>query len=144
MKKAVTFEQAEEDLDALVDYVCERFGQDKVSHYIGIGQEVLEEDWYSYAYVYEDALAKAKAIGDDITELEAVYEAFIKNPNLVNMNAISNASYQYHPVKVTEYESTAAMLFSLYMGVDDIRWYLLLNKRMRLYIFTSHPNTSPE
>lgn len=61
----VTFEQAEEDLNALVDYVCDRFGQDKViimghsygsllgsqyvldypekvSHYIGIGQEVEE------------------------------------------------------------------------------------------------------
>ena len=147
----VTFEQAEEDLNALVDYVCDRFGQDKViimghsygtllgseyaldypdkvSHYIGIGQEVLEENLYSYTYVYEDALAKAKEAGDDTTELEVIYNALIKEPSLVNMNALSNATYQYHPVKVTEDVSTSAMIFSPYMGVDDVRWYLLLIK----------------
>ena len=44
------------------------------------------------------------------------------------MNALSNATYQYHPVKVTEDVSTSAMIFSPYMGVDDVRWYLLLIK----------------
>ena len=149
----VTFEQAEEDLDALVEYVCDRFGQDKViiighsygsllgsqyvldypdkvSHYIGIGQEVKEENWYSYTYVYEDALAKAKEAGDDTTELETVYEAFMNDPDLVNMNAISNISNQYHPVSVTEDVSTAATIFSPYVGVDDVRWLLIITKAL--------------
>ena len=149
----VTFAQAEKDLDALVDYACDRFGQDKViimghsygsllgsqyvldhpdkvSHYIGIGQEVLEEGLYSYTYVYEDALAKAKEAGDDTAELESVYETFINDPNLLNMNAISNLSNRYHPVPVTEDVSTAAMIFSPYMGVDDVRWSLLVIKAL--------------
>ena len=149
----VSFEQAVEDLDALVDYACDRFGQDKViimghsygsllgsqyaldypdkvSHYIGIGQEVLEEDWYSYIYVYEDALAKAKEVGDDTSEMEAVYQAFINDPNLINMNAISNVTLKYHPVSVTSDVSTAATVFSPYMGVDDVRWLLVIAKAL--------------
>ena len=81
----LSFEQAEKDLDALVDFVCGRFEQEKViimghsygsllgsqytldyphkvSHYIGIGQEVMEENWRSYIYGYEDSLKKAKEL----------------------------------------------------------------------------------
>lgn len=113
----VTFEQAEEDLDALVDYICDRFGQDKV---------IIMGHSYGSLLGSQDALAKAKEAGDDTTELEAVYEAFINDPSLVNMNAISNITNKYHPVSVTEDVSTAAMMFSPYIGVDDVRWYLLL------------------
>ena len=149
----LSFAHAEEDLDALVDYACERYGHnkviimghsygsllgsqyaldhpEKVSHYIGIGQEVLEENWYSYTYVYEDALAKAKAAGDDTAEMEAVYEDFLNDPSLINMNLLSSVTAKYHTVKATEDVSTSAMIFSPYFGVDDARWYLVILKAL--------------
>lgn len=147
----VSFEQAEEDLDALVDYVCERFGQnkviimghsygsllgseyvldhpEKVSHYIGIGQEVKEEGWYSYTYVYEDAMKKAQEAGDSTDKMEAAYKAFLENPDINNMNTLQKYTDKYHPLKVTEDVSTKATFFSPYVGVDDVRWYLNLVK----------------
>ena len=149
----LSFEQAEADLDALVDYACRRFGQDrviimghsygsllgsqyaldhpdKVSHYIGIGQEVKEEGLYAYTYAYEDALAKAKEAGDDTAEMEKAYATLVDEPTVVNMSALDDLTYKYHPVTVTEDVSTAATLFSPYAGVDDVRWYLLILSAM--------------
>ena len=86
--ETASFEQAQSDLNELVDYVCSRFNTekviivghsygtmlgsqyvlkypDKVLAYIGVGQVVtLESDVYSY----EDALEKAIANGDDTRE----------------------------------------------------------------------------
>ncbi|MBO4846457.1 MAG: alpha/beta hydrolase [Lachnospiraceae bacterium] len=149
----VSFDQAMKDLDALVDYACEKYGQDKViimghsygsllgsqyvldhpekvSGYVGIGQEVIEEDLYAYTYSYEDALAKAKEAGDDVAVMEKAYEALVNEPTVANMSALDNITGAYHPVSVTEDVSTAATFFSPYTGVDDFRWYFLIISTM--------------
>ena len=89
----LTFEAQIADLDALVDYLRERFSQDqviimghsygsllgsryvlahpeKVSAYIGVGQCVNERDYYGDIYSYEDALKVAEELGDDTKEME--------------------------------------------------------------------------
>ncbi len=144
--RTVSFKQAMDDLDALVDYARNTYMQDKVviighsygtllgsqyvldhpekaSAYIGIGQEVIEEDLYAYTYDYKDALAKAKEAGDDTGEMENAYEKLINNPSVANMSAFSNSTLKYHSARVTEDVSTAAAIFSPYFGVDDARWY---------------------
>lgn len=151
--RTVTFEQAMADLDALVDYACGKFGQDKVvimghsygsllgsqyalehpekvSHYIGIGQEVKEAGLYAYTYAYEDALAKARAAGDDTAQMEQAYAALVQEPTVVNMSALDKLTSRYHPLGVTEDAATAALVFSPYLGVDDARWYLLILSAM--------------
>ena len=85
--ETLSFDAQLADLDALVDYLCERFSQDqviiighsygtmlgsryvlahpeKVSAYIGIGQSVNTRNYSDEIYSYEDALAKARANGD--------------------------------------------------------------------------------
>jgi pimeloyl-ACP methyl ester carboxylesterase len=149
----VSFYQAVNDLDALVDYAREKYGQDKViimghsygtllgsqyvldhpekvSGYVGIGQEVMEEGLYAYKYSYEDALAKAKEAGDDTTEMEKAYEKLVGEPTVANMSALDSITAAYHPVSVTEDVSTAATFFSPYAGVDDFRWYFLILSTM--------------
>ena len=94
-----TPQSQQEDIDSLVDYLCGRFNQDKVvimghsygtvlgstyvsahpekvTAFISIGQVVSFKNFASEHYAYEDALAQAKAKGDDTTELEKVYKAF--------------------------------------------------------------------
>lgn len=142
--RTATFEQAKADLDALVDYVRERFGQDKViimghsygtvlgsqyalehpdkvSVYIGVAQVTSLEK--TDIYSYEDALAKAQAAGDGTGELEAAYEAYKNDDSLVNLMPLRNLVSQYHPVSVQDNETWMAVT-SPYFGVDDFRWFL--------------------
>ena len=146
--KTLTFEKQIEDLDALVDYACERFGQDKViimghsygsmlgsvyvrehadkvSAYIGIGQCIDERDYAGEIYSYEDALAKAKANGADTTDMEAAYDAFLADSSTVNIMNLRTFTDVYHPLTVTDDVSTFAGITSPYAGVDDFRWYML-------------------
>lgn len=161
-----SFEQALRDLDELVDYACERFGKDKViimghsygtilgsqyvlahpdkvSEYIGIGQvvSVSEGDILSY----EDALAKAKAAGDDTSEMETTYETYMADRTLKNMLALREPVSKYHPVDKEANDMWLGMS-SPYFGVDDLRWffkqvfalddYLALNGQLFDYIMT--------
>ena len=146
--KTVTFEKQIEDLDALVDYACERFGQekviimghsygsmlgsayvrehaDKVSAYIGIGQCIDERDMAGEKYSYADALSKAKSQGADTTDLEAAYEMFLADPSTANIMKLRTYTDVYHPLPVTDDVSTFAGITSPYAGVDDFRWYFL-------------------
>ena len=146
--KTVTFEKQIEDLDALVDYACERFSQekviimghsygsmlgsayvrehaDKVSAYIGIGQCIDERDMAGEKYSYADALSKAKAQGADTTDLEAAYETFLADPSTANIMKLRTFTDVYHPLTVTDDVSTFAGITSPYAGVDDFRWYFL-------------------
>ena len=146
--KTLTFENQLEDLDALVDYACERFGQDKViimghsygsllgtvyiskhpekvSAYIGVGQCIDERDFAGEKYSYEDALAKAKSQGDDTADMEAAYEAFLADMSTMNVLNLRSYTDVYHPVPVTDDASTFAGITSPYLVVDDVRWYLL-------------------
>lgn len=161
----VSFEQAQTDLDELVDYLCTRFNTkkviimghsygtllgsqysinhpEKVSAYIGVGQMVnMESDIYSY----EDALAVAKANNEDVASMVEAYETYISNPTLINMLNLRNYVSPYH---VAKKESNALWLAlnSPYMGINDFRWfmkqlgslddYLSLNSQLFQYIQT--------
>ncbi|MBR6483565.1 MAG: alpha/beta hydrolase, partial [Clostridiales bacterium] len=119
--ETLSFEKQQDDLDALVDYCCDRFGQDKViimghsygsmlgttyvmdhpdkvSAYIGIGQCIDERDFAGEIYSYEDALEKARAKGDDTSEMEAAYEEFINDiGSLPKLQALRSCVEVYHP-----------------------------------------------
>ena len=146
--KTLSFESQLADLDALVDYLCERFSQDqviimghsygtmlgsryalahpeKVAAYIGIGQCVNEKDYAGEKYSYEDALAIARANGDDTTEMEASYEKFMTDMSIANLLELRAKVEPYHPQAVTKDISTMAALTSPITGVDDMRWYFL-------------------
>lgn len=139
-----SFEQAQEDLDALVDYTLERFGQEKViilghsygtilgsvyvrehpekvSAYIGAAQVVSLEKMDIYSY--EDALARAKEAGDDTAALETAYEAFRTDGCITNMMNLRYLTAQYHPAAVSD-RATMMAIQSPYFGVDDLRWFL--------------------
>ena len=146
--KTLTFEQQLSDLDALVDYVRNRFGQDKViimghsygsflgsryvlahpekvSAYIGIGQVVNEKDYAGEVCSYEDALRIAKEKGDDTSEMKAAYEKFKADMSLNNLLALRKLVEVYHPVTETADSSTFPTVTSPIAGVDDLRWFIL-------------------
>lgn len=151
--ETVSFTQAQNDLDALVDYACARFDVEKViiighsygtmlgsqyvlnypqkvSAYIGVGQVVsVESDIYSY----EDALEKAVLAGDDTQEMEAAYQKYIEDSSLINMMNLRNYTSKYH---VTEKSANTIWegITSPYMGIDDVRWFLFQNGKLEEYI----------
>ena len=151
--KTLTFEQQLKDLDALVDYAKERFGQDKViimghsygsllgsryvlahpekvSAYIGIGQVVNEKDYASETYAYEDALSIAKERGDDTSEMDAAYKKFMSDMSMANIQALRKLVEAYHPVTETADASIFPTVTSPYIGVDDVRWFILILKTL--------------
>ena len=142
--KTVTFNQAIKDTDALVDYVCERFGKDKViimghsygtlvgtryvqehsgkvAAYVGIGQDVNIN--ISDELSYQDALEKAKAGGGDIKALEDAYNAYKSGDSLKEYLILRQATSQYHQAPQAA-NSMMLALFSPYTGVDDVRWVI--------------------
>ena len=144
----LSFESQLSDLDALVEYACDRFGQDqviimghsygsmlgsryvlshpeKVSAYIGIGQCVNEREYAGEKYSYEDALEIARGKGDDTSKLETAYEKFISDMSLQNLMNLRSMVEPYHPQTVTTDISTMAALTSPIAGIDDVRWYML-------------------
>ena len=153
-----TFEQALKDLDALVDYACDRFGQekiiimghsygtllgssyvqehpDKVWKYIGVGQVVSLET--ADIYSYEDALAKAKAAGDDTDKLVSAYEAFRKDNSLMNLLDLRNYTYPYHQPEVKSKDTWMAVT-SPYFSIDDFRWFMKQLGSMDDYFKLNH------
>lgn len=157
--ETVTFEQAQADLDELIDYACERFDKDKVilighsygtllgskyvlEHpdkvlaYIGVGQFV---DFESETYSYQDALERAKEKGDDTAEMEAAYQKYVEDGTLLSMLNVRKYTGKYHVAEKSA-NTIWAGLASPYMGMDDFRWffkqmgdmekYLALNRRL--------------
>lgn len=140
--ETATFEQAQADLDALVDYVCDRFQQqnvilvghsygtmvgsryaidhpEKVAAYIGVGQMGAAG---SDIYAYEDALSIAKENGDDVEAMVAAFERYQSDASLENMIELRNYVSPYHtPEKESNYILTA--LTSPYLGVNDVLWF---------------------
>ena len=154
-----TFEQALADVDAIVDYLRDRFGQkkviimghsygtilgssyvkahpEKVAAYISVAQVVSLErsDFYSY----QDALAKAKAAGDDVSVMEAAYRKYLSDPNLVNLMAVRSEVSKYHPSAVDD-NSVWYALTSPYYGMDDFRWFLIQLGDMGKYFDMNKP-----
>lgn len=146
--ETLTFDAQLSDLDALVDYACDRFNKDqviilghsygtmlgsryvlahpeKVSAYIGVGQCVNEKDYYGETYSYEDALKIAKERGDDTSKMEEAYAKFSSDMSVVNLMNLRILVSPYHPQTVTKDVSTLAALSSPIAGVDDVRWYMI-------------------
>ncbi len=142
--KAATFAQAMDDLDDLVDYACERFGQEKViiaghsygtilgseyalaypekvSAYISVAQVVSLEKMVVYSY--EDALKKAEAAGDDTAELIASYETFRRSEDFTDMMKVRSLGAKYQLAQVAD-RATWLSVTSPYFGMDDFRWFL--------------------
>lgn len=164
--ETASFEQAQSDLNELVNYACDRFHTEKViiighsygtmlgsqyalahpdktAAYIGVGQIVtMESDIYSY----EDALKIAKENGDDTSAMEMAYQTFAENNTLINMINLRSQVSKYH---VAEKEANTIWLgiASPYMGIDDLRWflkqagdfqdYIQLNQHLFDYIMTA-------
>lgn len=151
--ETASFGQAQADLNALVDYACTRFNvekviivghsygtmlgsqyvlnyPEKVSAYIGVGQVVtIESDVYSY----EDALQRAIAIGDDTQEMEAAYQKYIEDSSLINMMNLRNYTSNYHMAEKTA-NTIWEGITSPYMGIEDVRWFLLQAGNLEKYI----------
>lgn len=165
--ETVSFEQAQADLDELVDYLTERFNTDKViivghsygtmlgskyalsypekvSAYIGVGQVV---DIESEIYSYEDALKKAKEKGDDTAVLEEAYRRYSEDMTLTNMMNLRGIVGKYHSAE-KEANTIWLGLASPYMWVDDLRWffkqmgnfeeYVALNQQLFDYIMVAN------
>ncbi len=141
--ETVSFDQALEDLDALVTYACDRFGQDKVivmghsygttlgstyakqhpekvQAYIGIGQLVSLED--ADIYSYHDAVAKAEQAGDDTTDMDNAFKEFSANPCIPTLLTLRGYTSKYHPVENESGQVTLAW-FSPYTNMDDLKWF---------------------
>lgn len=144
--ETVNFEQALQDTDELVDYVRERFGQDKViimghsygsllgamyvqqhsdkvSAFIGVGQCVCLAE--SDELAYQDALSKVSAGSEEEAELVKAYNAYHDSNSLEDYFALRQITNKYHPNPGAA-DTIMLALFSPYTGVDDIRWNLVL------------------
>jgi pimeloyl-ACP methyl ester carboxylesterase len=171
--ETASFDQALKDLDELVSYACDRFGQnqviimghsygtvlgsvyaklhpEKVKAYIGIGQLVSLND--ADIYSYNDALAKAMVAGDDTSEMENAYKEYLNNPGIPTLLALRNLTSKYHPVS-KEADQIGLALFSPYAGIDDIRWFakqlgdidefVALNKQLFDYVLSFDAYNEP-
>lgn len=140
--KTVSFERALQDTDEVVDYLCDRFGTDKViviGHsygsllgstyvrlhpekviaYIGIGQFVdcIKSD----EIMYRDALSAAVAQGEDTTSLEEAYAEYSQGDSLIEYMVLRSATAPYHQATYTA-NSALLAIFSPYAGVEDVLW----------------------
>lgn len=158
-----TFDQAQQDLDELVDYVRDRFGKkqvivighsygtmlgskyalthpEKVAAYIGVGQVVSFD---SEIYCYQDALESAKAKGDDTTAMEEACKKYLEDGSLMNLLALRSKVMPYHQPEIKT-NTIWLGVASPYMGMDDLRWfakqlgglaaYLELNRHLYSYV----------
>lgn len=158
INETVSFPQAMEDLDQLVDYVRERFEVGKVilvghsygtmpgskyalenplkvAAYIGIGQVVTME---SEIYSYQDALAKARDLGRDTKAMEDAYKDFMAEKSLLNKVNLRRFVYPYH-IPPKQANQIWLALLSPYLGVDNIRWFLKANTNVQEYIKLNQP-----
>ncbi|MCR5060649.1 MAG: alpha/beta hydrolase [Saccharofermentans sp.] len=163
--RTVTFERALEDVDELVDYLCGRFGQEKiilVGHsygtmlganyirmhpekiraFVGIGQFV--DEGRSDEMSYEEAMANARAQGADTSSLEATYAACQESEDLLTKINIRGAMAPYLPSGI-EANTILMSMFSPYTGYDDLMWtlkqadlneYVNLNKPLFDLVYT--------
>ena len=155
--ETATFEQTQQDLDDLVNYVCNRFGKDKViivghsygtlvgskytldhpqkvASYIGVGQEVTAE---SDIASYEDALSIATSQGDDTSEMVSAYAKYEKDKTIENMLNLRSYVSPYHAAPKSA-NTLLLALTSPYMGVDDVRWFLKQLGSINDYVTLNH------
>ena len=140
--KTVTFAQALDDLNALVDYLCQRFGQDKITimghsygsilgteyaylHpekvllYIGIGQFVNADTGAEAAY--KDAIWKSRQ-WDDVSKVTAAYENYKQNKTMENFGNVADEASKFY--KAERKRSIIWMaITSPRFTSDDALWY---------------------
>ena len=141
------FDQAIEDVDVLVDYLRDRFNQekiivaghsygtvlgtnyvarhqDKVSCYVGVGTAVGSVQGYMLGY--EDALSIALANGEDTSKLEEAYNRYTDDPSVENLLNLRITAAPYHMGK--KEKSTLAIVKDTVLSPDfhmpHFRWYL--------------------
>ncbi|MBR6172962.1 MAG: alpha/beta hydrolase [Eubacterium sp.] len=140
-----TYEQALTDLDELVDYALQRFGQqkvilmghsygtilgsryaqaypEKVSALVSVAQVTSLEK--TDLYSYRDALARAQEAGEDTRDLEKAYIAFCAEKSGKNQMALRKETAKYHPVRVRD-NAIWMSATSPYFGMDDLKWFLV-------------------
>ena len=139
---SATFEQALDDLDALVDYARERFGQDKViiaghsygtilgskyvalhpekvAAYVGTGQAV----WFNEKTSTAHALLEAGKKGGDTSAMVAAFKAYSEERSYENIAALRKETGKYNKAE-REANTITIGMFSPYMNFSDLRWFL--------------------
>ncbi len=143
--KTVLFDQSLRDVDAMTDYLRERFGcekivimghsygsilgaeyayayPEKVAAYIGVGQFVNAQA--SYESELEDALALAEAAGDDTTYMMKAYETYLEDHSYQSLEQASAYAHSYHK-SADSIPIILSALKSPYLASDDIKWFLV-------------------
>lgn len=144
--KTVTADQAMDDINDLVDYLSERFNQEKIiimghsygsvlgsrfayehpektAAFIGVGQFVSFAS--SAKCEYEDALEKAKDAGEDTSRLTSAYENFVKENTIETGSEITKYAGKYHKA-VKSKNTIISGLVSPTLATDDVLWYTKL------------------
>ncbi len=143
--QTATFPQALEDLDALVDYVCQRFEQEKViimghsygtllgsryaqihpkkvRHYVGISQVISIK--LGEKAGYEDAYRIAVEKGKNTAKLTAAYEKAMEAPNFDNLGRLRMRTMPLHmPPKAKN--QIVIGLKSPYLKWNNVKWQLM-------------------
>lgn len=146
----VTWEQALADVDAVVDYLRERFGQEKVyllghsygtllgsayalkhpekvAYYVAVSQVV--NDMEAESRSFEEARKKAEELGKDTTKMVAAYETFVKDCNIMNGGKLRRTIMPYF--KIPRAKNTILVgVVSPYLTKDALKWQLKLVFRM--------------
>lgn len=152
--KTASYEQALIDLDELVDYACDRFGQDKViiighsygtvlassyieqhpekvSSYIALAQ-VVSMDASNHTLA-EDAIAAAEAKGVDTTAIKTALRNYENNPGVLTTMMLRNEAMGFLPEPLPE-NSLWLAVTSPYMGMPDFDWFMMQLGSMDEYI----------
>ena len=144
--ETATVEQLLEDIDALTNYACDRFGKErvivlghswgtllavrysllhpeKIEKTICIGQVAnfvsAEEEGYKHAR------SEALKAGEDVTALDAAFEAFQADPGFT-IAELRSLTAPYNTPDVPE-RAFIQGAFSPYLGIDDMRWMFIDN-----------------
>ena len=140
--KTVSYRQALDDLNVLVDYLSQRFGQEKISilahsygsvlgteyikehpekiaAYIGIGQFVNADT--SIEAAYKDAMFKSRQ-NDDTTALQKAYENYKKNKNIETYGEVASQASKFYKNR-RDSNILLMALTSPRLSSEDVLWY---------------------
>lgn len=152
--KTATFEQALEDVDFLVDYLCQRFAKDKIilmghsygtilgvnyvrrhpekiEKYIGVGQSVdivgtQTENYYEIMEKLEQGDTKAN-------ELTNAFNAFKKNPCIATYTTFQKLVIPHFTSRMSSKEQVKFIMASPDLSFTDIRWFLSMLNAQKHY-----------
>lgn len=147
----VTWEQAIADIDAVVDYLRERFGQEKVyllghsygtllgstyalkhpekvAYYVAVSQMVSVKDAETRSY--EKARKMAAEQSKSTAKMDEAYENFMKENTLLSMGKLRRCTIPYH--KAPRAKNTILIgLVSPYFTWDAFKWQAKMMLRMQ-------------